>query len=54
MQGFIEFLSKLRVCFFGRSDLKSGFFNSGTDCFSFLEVKEILGLMNQYSERIQV
>ena len=54
MQGFIEFLSKLRVCFFGRSDLKSGFFNSGTDSFSFLEVKEILSLMNQYSERIQV
>ena len=39
MLGFIEFLSKLRVGFFGRSDLKSGFFTSGTDCFSFLDVR---------------
>ena len=39
MQGFIEFFSKLRVCFFGRSISKSGFFNPGTDCFSFLKLR---------------
>ena len=54
MQGFIEFFSKLRVRFFGRSNSKSGFFNPGTDCFSFLELKKSLGLKNPYSERIQV
>ena len=54
MQGFIEFFSKLRVRFFGRSNSKSGFFNPGTDCISYLELKKILGLKNQHSERIQV
>ena len=39
MQGFIEFFSKLRVRFFGRSISKSGFFNPGTDCFSFLKLR---------------
>ena len=39
MQGFIEFFSKLRVRVIGRSISKSGFFNSGTDCFSFLKLR---------------
>ena len=39
MQGFIEFFAKLRVRFFGRSNSKSGFFNPGTDYFSFLKLR---------------
>ena len=39
MQGFIEFFSKLKVLFFGGSISKSGFFNPGTDCFSFLKLR---------------
>ena len=56
MQGFIEFFSKLkaRVFIFEKSNLRSVFFNPGTDCDSFLELKTILGLKNQHSARIQI
>ena len=55
MQGFIEFFSKLKArFFFEKSNLKSVFFNPGTDCVSFPELKTILSLKNQHSARIQI